>query len=180
MALAGGRFLGSLPPSHTLPVTNRLLATMLLAVLARTIPPPRLPYRPTTRSIATILAAVPRQAMVWTKPLLAPFKKAHPPTGLASRWNLPFSLGVIMLNEDQGSCHSRRPSPGSGAIHSAAGTLLKSPLPGGSLLSRLIPLLPRLHPFLPQPSHPAPVSRHPSSTPPAPWPRENGPQLSRH
>jgi hypothetical protein len=113
MALAGHRcwLLGRLPPlANAFPVAARLLATTFLALVAGPIPLRSLPPRPSPGRLATGLATVARRRTKGAEPSLAPLQEADPRT--AAAWGLPSRLIVIMLNEDQGSCCSRRPSPG--------------------------------------------------------------------
>ena len=112
MALAGHRLLlGRLPPlADPLPVAACLLAATFLALVARPIPLRSLPPRPSPCRIATGLATVARRSTKRAEPSLAPLQETNSRTATAG--GLPSPPMAIMLNEDQGSCCSRRPSPG--------------------------------------------------------------------
>ena len=115
MTFAPGRWANRrFPPLlHTLPVMARLLATALLAVLARPIPACRLPARPKPRRFDAGFATVPIPRMMGVEPLLAPLQETDPRAEMNGA--LPPRRRAIMLDKDQGSANSPRSSPGSGA-----------------------------------------------------------------
>jgi hypothetical protein len=142
------------------PVTSRLTAAALLPPLARPIPVGRSPSRPTPRRLLAVLATVTRERMSRRKPLLAPLQETNPrsadhrcpavPSGdLPSRWK------IIMLNQDQGSCCSRRSSPGVELSTPLRDALLCSLLTDTTFvqLNHTTPLSP---PILPAPTPPGP------------------------
>ena len=168
MALAEGRLLFGLrlPPTQTLPVTARLLAAALFPPLARPIPTGRTPPRPSSRSLSAGLATVPRQRMKGRKPLLAPLQQTDPLPAVTG--GLPSRRRTIMLNQDQGSCCSRRSSPGVELSTPLRDALLCSLLTDTTFvqLNHTTPLSPPILPA-PTPSGPPPAAiyhnapRHP-------------------
>jgi hypothetical protein len=179
MALADRRppFCFRLPLTKTFPVTACLLPAACLPPRARPITPGGMPPRPTPGRLSTRRATVPRQRMMGRKPLLASLQQTDPRTAVAG--GLPSRRRTIMLDPDQGSCCSRRSSPGV-----EPSTPLRD-----ALLCGLLPATPSIQPnhpgpfsppFLLAPTYPAPSHRDPPTRAPAPWPRETGPQLSRY
>jgi hypothetical protein len=89
MALARRHWLGRrfLPLPHSLAIPTCLLAAALLAMLARPIPPRRLPYRPGPRRFSTGFTTVAFSMMMGAEPLLAPLQETDPRT--ATNGGLP-------------------------------------------------------------------------------------------
>ena len=157
--------MGRLPPlAHPLPVAARLLATTFLALLARPIPLRGMPPRPSPRRMATGFATVACRRTKRAKPSLAPLQETNPRT--ATAWALPHRHIAIMLDKDQGSCCSQRPSPGVELPTPRRDDLQSSP-PAGFLHSSIITALTLLHPFSQSPSHAVPFA---AIRPRAVWP----------
>ena len=155
MALAGRRrgLLGRLPPlANSFPVAARLLTAACLALVAGPIPLRSLPPRPSPSRLAACLATVARRRTKGAEPSFAPLQETNPRTTAA--WALPSRLMVIMLNEDQGSCCSRRPSPGVELSTPLRGDL-ESPPPAGFLPSSIITAISSLHTCLKYSRRPA-------------------------
>jgi hypothetical protein len=141
-----------LPLADTLPVTARLLATVLLALFTGPIPPSRQPPRPNPRRLGAGFATVPRERMRGRKPPLATLQQTNPRPSLDG--DLRLRRRVIMLDRDQGSANSRRSSLG-----------VEIPLHSGTLLTRhLLLIYPRSSLITPLPLF------HPFLRPPATWP----------
>ena len=174
MTFAPGRWANRrFPPLlHTLPVMARLLATALLAVLARPIPACRLPARPKPRRFDAGFATVPIPRMMGVEPLLAPLQETDPRAEMNGA--LPPRRRAIMLNEDQGSCCSRRPTPGTESLAPFRDAIDSPLLCTPSVQpNQALPALPLFLPPLPclalshcdRPTHALTL-----------WPRQAGPQ----
>jgi len=172
MALAGRLLLFGLCLllAQTLPVTARLLAATLLPPLACPISTSRTPPRPTPRGLSAGLAAVPCQRMKGRKPLLAPLQQTDPRTAVTR--DLPSRRRIIMLNQDQGSCCSRRSSPGVELLTPLRDALLCLLLPP-TLLLQLNHLAPFSPPILPESTPPGTLPPRSRSACPSPLAPQN-------
>jgi len=163
-----------LPLAQTLPVTARLLAAALSPPLARPIPTGRTPPRPTPRGLPAGLATVPCQRMKGRKPLLASLQQTDPRTAVTG--DLPSRRRTIMLNQDQGSCRSRRSSPGVELSTPLRDALLCSLLPA-TLLIQLNHPVPFSPPILPESTPPGTLPPRFTSARPDPLASQNWPPV---
>ena len=121
MAL-GRRWQGFFPPlSHSLPVAEGLLASVLLALLAGPIPLGRLSPRPKTGCIRAGFATVPGKGVRRRKPLLASLQQANPRAAMDR--SLRWYRTAIMLDHGPRNANFRGPSPSSGASTPRQGVL---------------------------------------------------------
>ncbi len=181
MALARRWLLSTLELAfaHTFAVPASLLAAAFAALLAGPIPPRRPPPRPTTRRLTAVWAAIAGQRMMGRKPVLTTLQQTLPRPAVGRC--LPPRTMAVILKTAQGShllpkVMSRREAtdflPGC-FFESLASWRLSSiqlncarPLLKPSLSGRLNTW--------------PPLRRDPLARGLAPWPREDGPQLSRH